>query len=319
MISRLKFPATDTWKKSLKPNDQKILNFAEKGLPPSKIAHQRGVGKTTKYVTQRLKELRAAARTEEEFLFSRKREGGNEKSSTVAKSSGGISHSFPDYRGLPSDEQSLASAALHFVKHSINITHKNNIVKTAISEIEKILENIKAGKHLPAKSFITAMQNAGFERAHDGGSAYLQINNISTARLSNHPATAAPFVIDTKIADVLITVKKSIDKNSKRLYSLELIEIKKLSEKGSSENKSDNYTDSINKLQAKNEKVKSFLQNNLQFSRKGIYTGSAADYDQPSLQYIGSGEGAQVYGWGLYESSDIEVATWYAKAENLCI
>ena len=73
MISRLKFPATDTWKKSLKPNDQKILNFAEKGLPPSKIARQRGVGKTTKYVTQRLQELYAAARTEEEFLFSRKR------------------------------------------------------------------------------------------------------------------------------------------------------------------------------------------------------------------------------------------------------
>ena len=69
----MKFPATDTWKKSLKPNDQKILNFAEKRLPSSKIARQRGVGKTTKYVTQRLKELHAAARTEEEFLFSRKR------------------------------------------------------------------------------------------------------------------------------------------------------------------------------------------------------------------------------------------------------
>ncbi len=46
-----------------------------------------------------------------------------------------------------------------------------------------------------------------------------------------------------------------------------------------------------------------------------VYTGSAADYDQPSLQYIGSGEGAQVYGWGLYGSSSQEVADWYAEKD----
>ena len=48
--------------------------------------------------------------------------GGNmsvyEKNSTDAKSSGDLSHSFPDYRGLPSDEQSLAGAALQSVKFS---------------------------------------------------------------------------------------------------------------------------------------------------------------------------------------------------------
>ena len=50
----------------------------------------------------------------------------------------------------------------------------------------------------------------------------------------------------------------------------------------------------------------------LQFSRKRIFTGSAASYDKPSLQYVGSGEGAQVYGWGLYGSESEKVARWYA-------
>jgi len=51
------------------------------------------------------------------------------------------------------------------------------------------------------------------------------------------------------------------------------------------------------------------------YSLKNIYTGSAADYDQPSLQFVGTGEGAQVFGYGLYGSSDEDVARWYAKED----
>lgn len=51
-------------------------------------------------------------------------------------------------------------------------------------------------------------------------------------------------------------------------------------------------------------------------SISGIYTGSAADYEKPSLHYVGSGEGAQVYGWGLYGSNRREVAERY-KWNNL--
>jgi len=61
---------------------------------------------------------------------------------------------------------------------------------------------------------------------------------------------------------------------------------------------------------------------NLLFSRSGIYTGTAADYanrsrqggedDGPSLKKIGSGEGSQVYGWGLYGSTERGVAEGYA-------
>ena len=44
-----------------------------------------------------------------------------------------------------------------------------------------------------------------------------------------------------------------------------------------------------------------------------LYTGSAADYERPSLHYVGTGEGNQVYGWGLYASNRRGVAEDYAK------
>ena len=48
-------------------------------------------------------------------------------------------------------------------------------------------------------------------------------------------------------------------------------------------------------------------------SRGGLYTGSAADYEKPSLLKVGTGEGSQVYGWGLYASSERGVAEQYAN------
>ena len=54
---------------------------------------------------------------------------------------------------------------------------------------------------------------------------------------------------------------------------------------------------------------------NIHFSIAPVYTGSAADYDKPSLLYVGTGEGAQVYGWGLYGSSSRGVGEGYAKAD----
>lgn len=51
------------------------------------------------------------------------------------------------------------------------------------------------------------------------------------------------------------------------------------------------------------------------FSIGGLYTGSAADYEKPSLQKVGTGEGNQVYGWGLYASTKKSVAMDYATAD----
>ena len=46
-----------------------------------------------------------------------------------------------------------------------------------------------------------------------------------------------------------------------------------------------------------------------------LYTGSAADYEKPDLHYVGTGEGNQVYGWGLYASNQRGVAEEYAKSD----
>ena len=48
-----------------------------------------------------------------------------------------------------------------------------------------------------------------------------------------------------------------------------------------------------------------------------LYTGSAADYEKPSLLKVGTGEGSQVYGWGLYASSERGVANRYAENDAL--
>lgn len=41
------------------------------------------------------------------------------------------------------------------------------------------------------------------------------------------------------------------------------------------------------------------------------YAGSRVDYDRPSLEAIGSGEGAQVHGWGLYYALNRNIAERY--------
>lgn len=63
-------------------------------------------------------------------------------------------------------------------------------------------------------------------------------------------------------------------------------------------------TDNIGTFDAQN--------NDIRYSIGSLYTGSAADYDSPSLHYVGTGEGAQVYGWGLYASNVEDVAFEYA-------
>lgn len=46
---------------------------------------------------------------------------------------------------------------------------------------------------------------------------------------------------------------------------------------------------------------------------QSAYTGSPVKYDVPSLDYIGTGEGAQAHGWGLYYAKNKDVAEGYRK------
>lgn len=51
--------------------------------------------------------------------------------------------------------------------------------------------------------------------------------------------------------------------------------------------------------------------NNIYF--QSAFAGSRVDYDTPSLEAIGSGEGAQAHGWGLYYALNKDVADRYRK------
>ena len=148
----------------------------------------------------------------------------------------------------------------------------------------------------------------------------------------------APAIIDGEFAEAYITVKETV---GNKIYSLELDELKKPSGIQGSTLPKDRYyiPEGYDKLLQKVEKAREFLEKNgkiadetsgtsrtdetngpndgpaIQHSVRHVWTGSAADYEQPSLHYVGSGEGAQVYGWGLYGSSSEKVARWYAEGD----
>lgn len=67
-------------------------------------------------------------------------------------------------------------------------------------------------------------------------------------------------------------------------------------------NSNDNITPSVQKVK----KNKPFYQS--------AFAGSRVDYDEPSIEAIGSGEGNQVHGWGLYYALNRDVAESYRKA-----
>ena len=56
-----------------------------------------------------------------------------------------------------------------------------------------------------------------------------------------------------------------------------------------------------------------FDPNNDNIYYQKAYAGSRVDYEKPSLEAIGSGEGAQVHGWGLYYALDKDVAEGYRE------
>ncbi len=148
----------------------------------------------------------------------------------------------------------------------------------------------------------------------------------------------APIVFGSDIAGALLTEKMSLNKNNnaKRIYSLELEALFKAEEENLGGHVRLNLPslsgierlthegfrpDGWNKIERKYEKVKRFLEKNqkksdgARFSVSPVWTGSAADYEQPDLHYVGTGEGAQVYGWGLYGSSSKNIGRWYAEKD----
>lgn len=64
-------------------------------------------------------------------------------------------------------------------------------------------------------------------------------------------------------------------------------------------------------------KVKSFFNKNSLELNQSAYHGSPHNFDKFTLDHIGSGEGAQAYGWGLYFAGDKKIAEHYRDKLSL--
>lgn len=53
------------------------------------------------------------------------------------------------------------------------------------------------------------------------------------------------------------------------------------------------------------------------YSLRNMWTGTSADYEKPSTEYVNSGEGSQVFGWGLYATSLEGIARGYAESDYI--
>lgn len=127
------------WLQSLSDIDRKILALTKAGKKLREVGE--AVGKSHEFVRQRIAELKAEARKAMEVSGEfQGMVGEQKKGSTDAGSSVGLSQSFPDYRGLPGDEQSLAGAASQFVEHLIRIQPKSSFVKPTLEKINKKLQ-----------------------------------------------------------------------------------------------------------------------------------------------------------------------------------
>lgn len=62
------------------------------------------------------------------------------------------------------------------------------------------------------------------------------------------------------------------------------------------------------------ENIGSFSKETQNIYYQSAYAGSRVDYDQPSIEAIGSGEGNQAHGWGLYYALNKDVAEQYRRS-----
>lgn len=112
-------------------------------------------------------------------------------------------------------------------------------------------------------------------------------------------------IIDGKPYDV--TTKIGVDRNGNLFYTI-LLDEKYSSESGGAETQSAVANEAINlNITPSEENVKE------KPSFQSAFAGSRVDYDEPSLEAIGSGEGHAAHGWGLYYALNKDIAEDYRK------
>ena len=198
---------------------------------------------------------------------------------------------------------------------------KNIPFRNFFTDLEVTLSSSAEGKLVSKKAAMKSVENGFTFEQHNamaasvgelferGFEAVRRGDRKGDANIKTIRRYVCPVAFDEKKAFAWITVKESKQHGAK-IYSVESIELEAFSRKVEEE-----LLLAPHALNAPTAHIVSQNGDEAQtrFSIGGVYTGSAADYEKPSLHYVGSGEGSQVYGWGLYGSTVRGVAESYAK------
>ena len=233
------------------------------------------------------------------------------------------------YTGSAADESnirfsiSLSAVTLDEAKAKI-AAQKGVPFRNYFTDLEVTLSSSAEGKLVSKKAAMKSVKNGFTFEQHNamaanvgelferGFEAVVRGDKEGDANIKSIRRYACPVSFEGKKAFAWITVKESKQHGAK-IYSVESIELEAFSRKVEEE-----LMLAPHALNAPTRQIipQGGSAAQARFSIGGIYTGTAADYEKPSLHYVGTGEGAQVYGWGLYGSNVRGVAEGYAKSEK---
>lgn len=202
--------------------------------------------------------------------------------------------------GLPDNTVSIGYKVIEKAQNNKNADH--NLSKETISKVWEALKNPIA--------VIKAEQNENEKKENNRYSAILDLQNDKEeyvlVAIEADKKTGNSVVNDIRSIHSRQSYEPIIDKalNNKRLLKVDAEKIKDLLTSQQSDLISDGAASLIQKLQQKLEDVKYY---------QSAYHGSPHKFDEFSLDAIGTGEGAQAHGWGLYFANDKGISEDYRK------
>ena len=202
--------------------------------------------------------------------------------------------------GLPDNTVSIGYKVIEKAQNNKNADH--NLSKETISKVWEALKNPIA--------VIKAEQNENEKKENNRYSAILDLQNDKEeyvlVAIEADKKTGNSVVNDIRSIHSRQSYEPIIDKalNNKRLLKVDAEKIKDLLTSQQSDLISDGAASLIQKLQQKLDDVKYY---------QSVYHGSPHKFDEFSLDAIGTGEGAQAHGWGLYFAGNKDVSEGYRQ------
>lgn len=202
--------------------------------------------------------------------------------------------------GLPDNTVSIGYKVIEKAQNNKNADH--NLSKETISKVWEALKNPIA--------VIKAEQNENEKKENNRYSAILDLRNDKEeyvlVAIEADKKTGNSVVNDIRSIHSRQSYEPIIDKalNNKRLLKVDAEKIKDLLTSQQSDLISDGAVSLIQKLQQKLDDVKYY---------QSVYHGSPHKFDEFSLDAIGTGEGAQAHGWGLYFAGNKNVSEEYRE------